>query len=362
MRKPVLWLSLGLAAAFSACDGGGPGPGPDPVCGNGVLEDGEECDGGAGCDGLCKITAVNIACPRLTELSRVCVPLPGSGNVVQIRGADEDCDAGFFSTQRVDVRELFEDTILIKEVGDPTTEDPVLTLFLGEGKALLLDSGNNVDYDGGAGVLGPNDLVAELIGDRSLELINTHLHGDHLGDNNNFDDITVMSIGSTDSFCAVDAADFDANQTATCNNAGTFGGFQIDRVIRDGHEIDLGGGRVITVLSAPGHTASSNLLVDPTHRLLFTGDTIYPGNNPPILHGGDSDFREYLDTARQMATFESSTDIVIGAHGQGVMPSRVLGSFLDLVEARNVDPNSPDTFVDPEGCDSGDFTFLNFPN
>jgi len=52
--------------------------------------------------------------------------------------------------------------------------------------------------------------------------------------------------------------------------------FHITNWIHDGSKIDLGG-RILQVISTPGHTPDSISLWDAQNKLLFTGDMYYPG-------------------------------------------------------------------------------------
>jgi glyoxylase-like metal-dependent hydrolase (beta-lactamase superfamily II) len=304
-------------------------------------------------------------CLRFSRLNRICVPLPNQNKQVIEVGPDELCDKDFFSTEEIDVRKLFDDTILLKETGDPTGEKPVMVLFLGQSKALLLDAGNNSTHI--------EDVVRPLVNTRSLELINTHLHGDHIGRNDKFQVIAIET-PSIDAHCQLTSEDFDDNQAATCKNQQLYRppqdqmlfsprSFQVVRVVREGHKLDLGNGRLITILATPGHSETSISLFDPTHQLLFTGDTLYPGSNPPLVHPGvGSSFAAYLATAERYKAFASQVRLVIGAHGEGLMPGRSLEAFFALVRARFDDPdNSADFIDDVEQCPAGDFVMGNDP-
>jgi cysteine-rich repeat protein len=372
-------MKLGLGAlviALSACPGGNNNN--DPVCGNGTVEAGEQCDDGNtvdgdGCSAICaEESGINLECPRLVELNKFCVPLPGSGEVLAEVGPNDNCGAGFFpsaaaNNEAFEVRKLFNDVILIKETNGQTGERPVMVLFLGEGKALLYDSGHVTTA--------VQDVIAPFLEGRSVELINTHLHGDHVNNNNGFDVIAIESSDNVVAHCQINDNSFDTNQAAACNNAQNFNPndfqtldspetYKVVRVVRDGHVIDLGG-HLITVLFTPGHSQTSITLHDTTRRLLFTGDTLYPDtdvingvdNGIPLVHPNGSDFNNYLATAQKYAALEVDIDIVIGAHSQGVMPARSLGAFLTFVQNR-VNNSS---FNDPEGCDAGNFSIAGFP-
>lgn len=340
-------------------------------CGDGVVNNGglEECDDGNsadgdGCDAACVVEPppINLDCPRLAELPKFCVPLPGSQNQLIEVGANESCGAGFFPPNAFDVRKLFDDTILIKETNGP--ERPVMTLFLGQKKALLYDTGHLTGD--------VPDVIAPFLQGKPVEVINTHLHGDHINNNNDFAVIAVdTEVPNIRNHCGITDADFDDNQAAECNNAANYTppndqtlfnskSFKVVRVVRDGHQIDLGG-RQITVLFTPGHSKTSTTLHDPVHRLLFTGDTLYPDDEIPLVHPvNGANLSEYLETAQRYAAFAPQIDIVIGAHSQGVMPTRVLPAFLEIVQDR-VDGGNQNRVNDPQGCDSGSFSFANFP-
>jgi glyoxylase-like metal-dependent hydrolase (beta-lactamase superfamily II) len=350
-------LGLGLASTLTFCGRA------EPDEGAGFDEDTEEAR--ASCDPAEPTCQALIsrppACPRLTKLSRVCVPLPGSGQSPVVIPPSSQCGAGFFASNKVDARRLFNDTILIKETGDATGERPVMTLFLGAERALLLDTGNNS--------LQTEQVVAPLLGGRPVEVINTHLHGDHIGRNPQFNVIAIAT-PEVEAHCGVTG--YDSNAAAPCNNPVVynppndqelfgFRNFKVVRVVRDGHRVDLGG-REITVLATPGHSETSVTLVDPVKRLVFTGDTLYPGNNPPLVHPQTgSSYSLYAQTAERYRQLGPSTAVVVGAHGEGVMPARSLAAFADFMVEHTQNPATPDSFTDPQGCVSGNFVLGNNP-
>jgi cysteine-rich repeat protein len=369
----------GVTDAGEQCDDGnnvdGDGCQADcalPICGDGVIDAGEACDDGNNVDGdecpaNCQLD-VERACPIFaTDFDRVCVPLNGDPALINEVPAGQGCGAGFFNVNDIDVRRVADDLLILKETGDGSGERPIMALFLGTDTALMYDTGN--------GSIDPFDVVTPLIGNRSLQVFNTHLHGDHTTFNEFVDNdpnvfMIAISTPEVDDHCNVGA--FDANQAAVCNNNADyfppqiqtlgFGSdrFRVSEVVRDGHLIDLGNGLVIEVLATPGHAETSVTLHDRKHRILFTGDTLYPGFNPPLVHPVGSSFSAYLDTAERYAALEPVLDFVIGAHDQGTMPRTALSRFLAAVQAS--DPNDNDVdFVDP-ACASGTFSFINFPD
>jgi glyoxylase-like metal-dependent hydrolase (beta-lactamase superfamily II) len=299
-------------------------------------------------------------CLRFYDLNRLCLPQERGLPVIEAE-PNEECPRGYYSTQTIDVRVLFDDTILLKETGDPLGEAPVMTLFLGDESALLLDSGN--------GSVDIHSAIAPLIQSRRVTLLNTHLHGDHIANNPSFD-VFAIDTPEVRAHCQLRGEDF-SDESALCKtnelytppqDQTLFGSrsFRVERVLRDGYRLLLDG-RVLEVLVTPGHSETSIALYDPRHQLLFTGDTLYPGANPPLIHPQiGSSFAAYLETARRLSSY-ADTRLVIGAHGEGLMPHRVLKSFVCLVEARWRDPENSADFIDDD-CSAADWVMGNDPS
>lgn len=345
-----------------------------PVCGDGILDQGEACDDGNTQDGdecpaNCQLDAENV-CPAFVDFDRVCVPLNGDpAGIVEIPG-EQACAAGFFSVNDFDARRINDEVIIVKELVE-NNEKPIVAILLGPDRALIYDTGF-VNLNNGDNI---EDVILPIVGDRQMTVINTHLHGDHINRNTSLGDnpnVTFLAISTpeVDAHCGV--SNFDANQSAVCANNARYSppgdqtlfndrDFVVDVVVRDGHLIDLGNDIVVEVFATPGHSETSTTLHDRKHRLLFTGDTLYPGDDPPLVHPSTgSNFDEYLATAGRYAALEPVIDFVIGAHDQGTMPRTALGRFLDAVEAS--EPGDTNViFEDPANCNSGTFAFINFP-
>jgi cysteine-rich repeat protein len=340
------------------------------MCGNGVLETGEDCDdgntiAGDGCSAACATEPppFDKACPRFATLPKWCVPLPGSAATAMKVAATAACGAGYFPATGADafvVRELFPDTFLIKETNNQTGERPVMTLFVGQTKALLLDTGHLTESI--------DEVIAPFSNGKPVEVINTHLHGDHINANNGLNAIAIDT-PAVRTHCGLGDASFDATKSAACGTAASYDPpndqtlndaetYRVVRVVQDGHEIDLGG-RKITVLFTPGHSKTSVTLRDVAKRALYTGDTLYPDDEIPLIHPTGSNLAEYRVTAQRYAALEAMTDVVVGAHSQGTMPARVLGKFAAIVEDRA--NGGTMTRVTDAACDAGGFRFSNFP-
>jgi glyoxylase-like metal-dependent hydrolase (beta-lactamase superfamily II) len=79
-----------------------------------------------------------------------------------------------------------------------------------------------------------------------------------------------------------------------------------------GSTIDLGG-RILRVLSTPGHTHSSAAVYDADRRQLFAGDFIYPGTLYAFLP--DASRTEYLATSRKLIATLDRHPHIRRAHG-----------------------------------------------
>lgn len=304
----------------------------------------------------------DVTCPRFADLPKYCVPLPGGNAQLMKVAATATCPAGYFPPTGADafvVRELFPDTFLIKETNNQTGERPVMALFVGQAKALLLDTGHLTESI--------DDVIAPFVGNTPVEVINTHLHGDHINANDGFDVVAIdtpavrthcgLSDGSFTAKIAPcgNASDYDPPNDQTLGDAETY---QVTRVVQDGAVLDLGG-RAITVLFTPGHAKTSITLRDLARRAVYTGDTLYPDDEIALIHPSGANLSEYLATAQRYATFEAATDVVVGAHSQGTMPARVLSKFAAIVQDRA--DGGTMTRVTDATCDAGGFRFQNFP-
>ncbi|MEV6288146.1 MBL fold metallo-hydrolase [Kribbella sp. NPDC051770] len=177
-----------------------------------------------------------------------------------------------------------ERTVIIRQALRTNFEGPFLYLLLGTERALLLDTGT------GHADLRP--VVDELIGERELVVAHTHAHGDHVGGDDQFDQVVGHSAEEVAAFFGI--ADWPHG---------------IGR-------IDLGE-RVLDVIPIPGHQGADIALYDRETRLLLTGDSLYPGR----LYVPD--WTAYRASIRRLAGFVAAgnpVEHVLGAHIE--MPDR----------------------------------------
>lgn len=156
------------------------------------------------------------------------------------------------------VQALNGDTFVIRQSVKTNFEAPFVYLLFGQDKALLIDSGAQ---DGQI-----RQAVDRVIGDwlirnkrKTIPLVvaHSHSHGDHIAGDAAFReraDTTVVGLKPADVAAFFGIAKWPE---------------QIGR-------FDLGG-RVLRILPTPGHQAAAIMVYDPGLRILFSGDTLYPG-------------------------------------------------------------------------------------
>jgi glyoxylase-like metal-dependent hydrolase (beta-lactamase superfamily II) len=154
-----------------------------------------------------------------------------------------------------------EDFYIIRQSKCVNYEAPFLFLFVGETRALLMDTGAVPDAD-------VYDTVMEILEDRAgglesrrvpLVVAHTHSHGDHVSADARFEGAPGVE---------------------------TVVGRSVDDVIdfwgftdwpHDTPTFDLGN-RVFDVIAIPGHHGTSIALYDRRTGVLLTGDSVYPGH------------------------------------------------------------------------------------
>jgi len=213
---------------------------------------------------------------------------------------------------------------------EPSQAEEVISyLILGKKRALLFDTG--------MGISDMKKLVQQLT-TLPVSVLNSHTHNDHVGDNWQFDDIYAMDTdftrnsakGSTadaqdeikpDQLCAPLPPGFDAKSYATKP-------FNVTHWLHRGDTIDLGG-RVLKVISTPGHTPDSIALLDQSHGLLFTGDTYYAGLI--YLYRPETDLNAYEASLKKMIALAPRLKLLLPAHnvpsGQPAELQRLLTAY-----------------------------------
>ncbi len=210
-------------------------------------------------------------------------------------------------------------------------EEAISYLILGRNRAALFDTGLGI---------GNMRTVVTALTALPIVVINSHTHDDHVGDNWQFRTILGMDTPFTRANAQGSVADaqgeltpgsicghlppgFDPKQYATRP-------FRITRWIHDGDTVDLGG-RVLRILSTPGHTPDSICLIDEAAGLLWTGDTYYPG--PIWLYRPETDLDAYERSVTRLAALVPRLHLVIGSHNAPIAEPSILPELLTAIRA-----------------------------
>ena len=209
-------------------------------------------------------------------------------------------------------------------------EEVISYLVIGTQKAVLFDTG--------MGISNIKAVVEELT-KLPVGVVNSHTHNDHVGDNWRFSNVYGMPTdftrtnarGSTidaqaelapGQICGTLPAGFDPKSYRTR-------AFHISHWLHDGDRINLGG-RTLKIISTPGHTPDSIALLDQRNRLLFTGDTFYPG--PIFLYRPETDLDAYVSSVKRLAGLASRLQLLLPAHNVPVAEPSDLPRVLEAIQ------------------------------
>lgn len=196
-------------------------------------------------------------------------------------------------------------------------QEAISYLIVGKTGALLFDTGLGMS---------PIRPVVESLTKLPIRVLNSHTHYDHVGGNAEFENVLAVESAYTRqnqlgfphenldsevspaSFCHGAPAGLD---TAAFHTRA----WQATRRVADGDTLDLGG-RVIEILSVPGHTPDALALLDRANRLLFTGDTYYDA--PVWLYVDETDLDAYERSIARLVSLSSSVTRLLPAHNTAV--------------------------------------------
>jgi hydroxyacylglutathione hydrolase len=115
-------------------------------------------------------------------------------------------------------------------------------------------------------------------------ILQTHSHGDHIGLSSEIKKISGCQVAAhgaeTDWIEDIDKQ-YRERPTPTFRTY-VQTGTKVDRVVKDGEVLDLGGGESLKVIHTPGHSAGSISLIYSTDGALFSGDAIPVAGGLPI--------------------------------------------------------------------------------
>jgi hydroxyacylglutathione hydrolase len=202
-------------------------------------------------------------------------------------------------------------------------------LVEGSDKALLIDTG--------LGVARLSAFIKTLT-TKPLMVVNTHGHPDHAGGDFEFKSVYAhpADFSSIQSFSTKEArqrsTQFMAQGPATSDRISAEEAASAPQPemlsVKDGQIFDLGG-RKIEVIEASGHTPGEIVLLDATHKMLFTGDNsnvlvwLFLPNSQPL--------EIYLQTLKKLQNRNAEFTTIYPGHGKP-MASSFIGEQIACVE------------------------------
>jgi len=206
-------------------------------------------------------------------------------------------------------------------------EETISYLIIGSKHSLLIDTG--------MGIGNIQKIIDVLIpSSTSLQVINTHTHHDHVGDNWRF---SGRLLGVHSKF-AEDNALGSIEEAQNELKPGMIWEkylpkdfnpknyrihpFKINNYVKEGDRIDLGQGQELEVISTPGHAPDSISLLDKNERLLFIGDTFYQG--PILLYRPETNLQDYLISLEKLAKINSKFDLILPGHNIPNVESKLI--------------------------------------
>jgi glyoxylase-like metal-dependent hydrolase (beta-lactamase superfamily II) len=212
-------------------------------------------------------------------------------------------------------------------------EEVISYLIVGQSAALLFDSGLGIGNIASA---------VKYLTKKPILVLNSHHHYDHIGGNYQFDSVIALnhefskarSKGlSNDRVGEFASEEWIHGSPPPLFDRATYSiqPYEFSRWVSEGQVLDLGGEVQLEVLRTPGHAPDSISLLDRKRRLLFVGDTFYPG--PLYAQLAESDMDQYLDSFTKLAALAGDVDFLLTAHNYAQVEASQLQAALDAFEA-----------------------------
>ena len=200
-------------------------------------------------------------------------------------------------------------------------------LVMGAERALLVDTGE-------PGEGGIRAFAERLCGGKPITCVCTHGHFDHVGNASEFDEVWMST-----------------RDLRWLDGVGYIPGCKVEARIRDlvdGQTFDLGG-RLLTVVAIPGHTAGSMALLDHATHTLIAGDAIARRGFFVESDGCVSAVTALFDRLLEVERLEF--DALATAHDRFLVPKEVIRHFMRTVADHAASPQKHWTAPDGTSYD-----------
>ena len=214
-------------------------------------------------------------------------------------------------------------------------QEVISYLILGREKALLFDTGNGIGK------------ISEIVNQLTIlpvVVLNSHTHFDHIGGNAEFRDILALDTDYTRNNVGGYSNELvraEVSEEAICGslpaeiNPATYytPSFTVKTFIKDGYKIDLGG-RILEVLSTPGHTPDAISLLDLDLGLLWVGDIYYEG--PIWLFVPETDLDVFYNSVKRLCNIVPHLSTLYPAHNSPIaQPQSLYALKKALIDVQN---------------------------
>ena len=200
------------------------------------------------------------------------------------------------------VQYINENTIAI---GEPRYwQENICYLILGETKAVLLDTG-----PGNRDILS----VTESITNLPLIIIPSHMHFDHIGNFENYNEIWIAKNQIENEEITSNSFTPKKDNFLGWVEARKAPKITYSKLLNENDKIDLGN-RSLTVLYTEGHTSNSISLFDKEANLVFTGDFFYKGTLLASNEMPTSSLSTYQKSLKALQTMTDDSTLFYGGH------------------------------------------------
>lgn len=244
-----------------------------------------------------------------------------------------------------DREEWLDDYYSIEKIDDQTFalsepryfRDVYSYLLIGSEKALLIDSGS------------PHGNIAQAV--RKLTklpvwVIATHLHFDHVGNHDRFDQVLMPDINALRLSTRNDYFIPNSSQHLGAVEDFTIPGWQVSAWWHPEETFDLGG-RVLSLLHTPGHTPDSISIWEKKRNRVFMGD--YGGDGEIYAFMPNSSLGTYLQTTTLLIDQLPQNTVLFAAHGGSETQGLPTTGMTSLHQLQSGLSNMRDRLIDGQG-------------
>jgi len=227
-------------------------------------------------------------------------------------------------------------------------EQTIVNLVIGEHKAVLIDTGCGI---------GNLRRTVEEVTDKPVIVINTHTHLDHLGSNQQFDEIVMFNHPRSHHVAEKGVPHATLHTEILAENlvikpwprgfdpnGFSISPFRVSRWLKDGEQLNVGGHN-FEVIHTPGEAPDHICLLDRTDRLLFCGDILLRGPVWTHLDGGS--LEDLIASYRKLMNYFDDFDRLMPGHNQPWLEKDLLPETLAGAQGVLAGEVEPREIVDP---------------